>query len=222
MKHTSDPTKIAIIDDHPTFRQGLITTIEAINDTCLYKIVFEANNGEDLIRKIKEHPLPDIILLDIVMPNLDGYDTVSWLKTNYPNIKILIISMFETEEVILKMIRLNIDGYLPKSFEIEDMQLALESIIYKGVYYSDLVSEIMAEEIKGNKILQNKVSEGLSENQLTFLQLVADGSSYKQIADKMNLSPKTIEGYRDKLFKHFGVNKIAVLIKLAIEKKLVK
>lgn len=222
MKHTSGPIKIAIIDDHPTFRQGLIRTIEAINATCLYKIVFEANNGDDLIRKIKEHTLPDIILLDIVMPDRDGYDTVNWLKMNYPNIKILMISMFETEEVILKMIKLNVDGYLPKSFEIEDMQLALESIVHKGTYYSDLVSEIMAKEIKRDKVLQNKNNEGLTENQLTFLQLAADGLSYKEIADKMNLSEKTIEGYRDKLFKHFGVNKATVMIKLAIEKKLVK
>jgi DNA-binding NarL/FixJ family response regulator len=220
MKKMMTPIKIAIVDDHPAYRKGLIYLVNAVNNNYKYEILFEAKNGNDMISKIEEYSEPDIIFLDVDMPGLDGYETVNWLKEYYPAVKILVISVFEKEDVILKMIRLKVNGYLSKIIEIEEMQIALEDIVQKGSYYSDFVSRIMAEEISKKEATDSINTKELTSNLRTFIQLAATDMTYKQIAEKMHLSVKTIEGYRDKLFKLFKIRNRAALVSYANKNKL--
>ncbi|MFT3911054.1 MAG: response regulator transcription factor [Ferruginibacter sp.] len=219
--------KLAIVDDHNLFRKGIIKLINLGDVHGKYSVLFEAENGNDLIEKLDKKNLPNIILMDIDMPDMDGYQAVEWLKENYPDISILIISMFETEEAIIKMLRFGIKGYLSKDIEVEDMHKALEAISNKGFYYADSVTETMAKSfqtVSSEFSTSNNagIDIGMSENERIFLGLACTELTYSQIADKMILSPKTIENYRESLFAKFKVKNRVCLAMFAVKHGLVK
>jgi two-component system, NarL family, invasion response regulator UvrY len=225
MLNNHSKIKIAIVDDHNLFRKGLVKLISLGDRDNKFTILFEAENGIDLKEKISKKNLPDIVLMDIDMQDMDGYETVSWLKKYYPDVKILVISMFETEEAIVRMLRLGVNGYLSKDIEVEDMHTALEAIIKRGIYYSDYVAEIMAQSIQNVnsvKVQTNTIWSKLSENEREFVKLACTELTYQQIADKMKLSPKTVEGYREALFLKFGVKNRVGLAMFAVRNNLVK
>lgn len=225
MAQQQNQLKIAIVDDHNLFRKGLIKLINLGDQQNKYSILFEAENGNDMKDKITKKLLPDIILMDIDMPDMDGYEAVDWLHKYHPGINVLVVSMFEKEEAILRMLRLGVKGYLSKDIEVEDMNEALEAIANKGVYYSHLVSEVMAKSIRDHNqqqtINHGKGSE-LSENEREFIKLACTELTYQQIADQMNLSPKTIDGYREALFLRFKVKSRVSLAMYAVRNGLVK
>jgi DNA-binding NarL/FixJ family response regulator len=216
---------IAIVDDHNLFRKGLIKLINMADKDNKYNILFEAENGNELIEKLKSQT-PDIILMDIDMPDMDGHETVTWLKKFNPDISILVISMFESKEHIVRMLRLGVNGYLSKDIEVEDMHKALEEIVSRGFYYSDFVAGVMADTIKNNDlnniVVANDVWADLNEKEREFIKLACTDLTYYQIAEKMSLSPKTIDGYREALFKRFNVKNRVGLAMFAVRKGLVK
>lgn len=212
---------LAIIDDHNLFRKGLIKLINLGDTENKYTVLFEAGNGTELKEKLDKRLLPDIILMDIDMPDMDGYETVEWLRQYYPGINILVVSMFETEESIIKMLRLGVKGYLSKDIEVEDMHLALETISNKGFYYSDVVTEVMASEMQNKSGNSNNLDK-LSDNEKKFLILACTDMTYVQIAEKMFLSPKTIEGYRETLCKKLHLTTRVELALYAVKNGLVK
>ncbi|HYC29609.1 MAG TPA: response regulator transcription factor, partial [Chitinophagaceae bacterium] len=192
-----------------------------------YSVLFEAENGNDLKDKLNRKALPDIILMDIEMPDMDGYETAEWLQKHFPDINILVISMFESEESILRMLRMGVRGYLSKDIEVEDMHKALDAIANKGFYYSDFVAGIMAHTIVNNSFnkhtkSENEILKELAENEREFLKLACTDMTYQKIADKMCLSPKTIDGYREALFQKFNVRSRVGLAMYAVKHGLVK
>ncbi len=225
MNNSTKQIKLAIVDDHNLFRKGLIKLINLGDHENKYTIIFEAENGNDLQEKIGKKLLPDIILMDIDMPDKDGFEAVEWLQKYYPDVSILVISMFESEETILRMLRMKVKGYLSKDIEVEDMHMALEAIAKKGFYYSDFVSGIMANSIQNNtssKDTKVGISIEISENEREFIKLACTELTYQQIADKMNLSPKTIEGYRESLFHRYNFKNRVNLAMFAVKNGIVK
>jgi DNA-binding NarL/FixJ family response regulator len=220
--------KIGIVDDHNLFRKGLIKLINLGDKNNKYSILFEAENGADLSEKLNKKSLPDIILMDIDMPDMDGYETVSWLQKYHPGINVLVISMFESEKEIVRMMKLKVKGYLSKNIKVEDMHTALEAITDKGFYYTDAVAEIMAKELQKENTEERagsgpdiSSSINLSENERRFIKLACSELTYQQIADKMNLSVKTIEGYRESLFQKFCLKNRVSLAMFAVRNGLV-
>ncbi|MEO7534452.1 MAG: response regulator transcription factor [Ferruginibacter sp.] len=130
--------RLALVDDHVLFRKGLISLIEAANPN--FTIVLEANNGIDLRQKLTKHNTPDIILVDINMPQMDGFACVQWLHDNFRHIKVIVVSMVDQEETILRMYKLGVKAYLTKTVEPEDLRKVLKDVManYKGFYYTDL------------------------------------------------------------------------------------
>lgn len=220
--------QIAIVDDHNLFRKGLIKLINLGDKDERYSILFEASNGNELVEKINIKAKPDIILMDIDMPDMDGFEAVSWLQKFHPDINVLVISMFESEEKIVRMLRLKVKGYLSKDIKVEDVHKALEAIADKGFYYTDKVAEVMAKTIQdGNESSigepeNTSVWIGLSENEREFVKLACTELTYQQIADKMNLSVKTIEGYRENMFQRFSFKNRVSLAMFAVKHGLVK
>lgn len=225
MSKSKKAINIAIVDDHNLFRKGLIKLINMGDKEGKYNILFEAENGNELIEKLRQST-PDIILMDIDMPDMDGHETVAWLKKFNPDINILVISMFESKEHIVRMLKLGVNGYLSKDIEVEDMHKALESIASRGSYYSDFISDIMADAIKNNDFSNltdnNEVWNDLNEKEREFIKLACTDMTYIQIAEKMNMSPKTIDGYREALFKRFNLKNRVGLAMYAVRKGLVK
>jgi two-component system, NarL family, invasion response regulator UvrY len=193
---------IVLVDDHVLLRNGLAGLVRNLGHT----VIFEADNGKDLIEKLDKNAEPDIILLDIHMPEMDGYETAQWLKVNRPEINVLALSMYDNEAAIIRMLRSGAKGYILKDSDPPQLVSALTDILQKGYYYSDLVSGKLihainhAEDTNGSP-LSNKFNERETE----FLKYTCTELTYKEIADKMFVSPRTIDGYRDNLFEKLQV-----------------
>jgi len=213
--------KIAIVDDHRLFRKGLISLIEMVNQNCV--ILFEADNGLDLQTKIDKSNIPDIILMDVSMPGMDGFGSVQWLKENYPSIKILVISMIEKEETIVRMLKLGVKGYLCKDVEPEELGEALIAVANKGFYYTDFITGKLVHSLQHDHAApQEQIDiDHINNQESEFLQLACSEMTYVQIADKMSLSPKTIDGYRNSLFEKFSVKSRVGLVLFAIRNRIV-
>lgn len=221
MKTANPKLNIALVDDHNLFRKGLIKLINMGDPQHKYHILFEAENGNDLKEKMMQPPFPDIILMDIDMPDMDGYEAVDWLQRTHPSIKVLIVSMVESENAILRMLRLGVKGYLSKDIEVEDMNQALEAIASNGFYYSEMATEVLNQNLMENK-KTNGSSLYLSENEREFLKLATTEMTYHQIADRMHLSPKTIDGYREALFQKLNVKTRVTMAMYAVKHGIVQ
>jgi len=212
---------IAIADDHKLLRNGVAGLIIELG----HAVVFQADNGKDFIEKLQSNTLPDIVLMDINMPLMDGFDTTLWLKKNHPDIRVLALSMYDDENSILKMLRCGAKGYLLKDSEPEELETAIESILKKGYYHSEFVTNkiIHSVSIPNEGLSRSEdVIKSLSENEKEFLKLACTDMTYREIAEKMNLSPRTIDGYRDNLFERLGIKSRVGLAIYAIKTGLVK
>jgi two-component system, NarL family, invasion response regulator UvrY len=209
---------VAIADDHVLLRNALARLINSFGG---YSILFEADNGKDLRNKINQHQVPDIVLLDVHMPEMDGFETTQWLHKNYPFIKVLILSMLSDEKTIIKMFRLGAKGYLLKNTEPEELNLALDTVMNKNVYLSSYVSEKLVSGL--NNDVDAPVQEIiLNEKEREFLRWTCSELAYKDIADKMNLSARTIDDYRQSLFNKLKVHSRVGLVMYTIKNGIVE
>jgi two-component system invasion response regulator UvrY len=220
--NTSEAVKLALVDDHTLFRKGLIGLIEYVDPR--YRILFEAENGSDLQTKLNEDELPDIVLMDVNMPKLDGYATMQWLNDTFPKIKVLVVSMIEHEESIMKMLKLGAKGYLTKDVEPTELREALHAVMNKGYYYTDFITGKLIESIQNgegkNGSADTKIKL-INDQEMKFLQFACSELTYFEIAEKMYLSPKTIDGYRKALFEKLGIKSRVGLTLFAIKNRLV-
>jgi DNA-binding NarL/FixJ family response regulator len=186
--------------------------------------MFEADDGLEMQQQLHNAPvLPDIIVMDINMKRLDGFGAVEWLSRHFPEIRVLVVSMIESEESVLRMIKLGVKGYLGKDVEPIVMGNALESIHKNGFYYTDLITGKLVHSLRSTETKGHFSSslEDLSEREFEFLKLACTEMTYQEIAARMYLSPKTIDGYRISLFERFGVKTRVGLAIYAIRNKLV-
>jgi DNA-binding NarL/FixJ family response regulator len=212
----SPDIKIAIVDDHLLFASSLEKLIETFSG---YKVVFHAKNGLDLQEKLKTiDSNPDIILLDINMPVMNGHETIVWLSANHPNIKVLALSMDDSEDVILQMLRNGAKGYLLKDIHPEKLKEAISEVLLRGYYHSDKVSKALLNSIGDNG--ENDIPV-FKENQITFMKLACSEMTYKEIADIMCLSPKTIDGYRQELFNKLEIKNRVGLVLYALKNDII-
>ena len=219
MQHNQD-CKVALVDDHKLFRKGMV---ELINGFSGYKVIWEANHGLDCIKQLGAGELPDIILLDINMPEMDGYDTAEWLKLHQPKIKVLALSMYDHEEPIIKMLRAGAKGYILKDAEPLELKAALQELVRKGFYYSELVSGTLVNSINRGSDETSHLADTvkLNDRESDFLKLACSELTYKEIADRMCLAPRTIDGYREALFEKLQVKNRIGLVLYAIRNRLV-
>ena len=216
--------RLALVDDHKLFRKGMLSLIERVCGNCL--ISFEADNGLDLQQKINATNQPDIILMDINMPGMDGFEAVEWLNINFPLVKTLVVSMVEKEESIVKMLKLGVKGYLSKDVEPNVLGEALTAIMNKGFYYTDFITGKLVHALQngnGNNASQNGgLHESLSAREMEFLQWACSELTYNEIAAKMFLSPKTIDGYRNACFEKLHVKSRVGIAMYAVKHGLIK
>lgn len=202
---------IAIVDDHLLFAQSLETLINSFDE---YEVTFHANNGKVFIDYLQHQQPPDVVLLDINMPVMNGIETMEWLKKHKPNLKVIALSMDDSEETIIKMLRLGAKGYLLKDIHPATFKQALNDVIEKGFYYSDKVTTTLLDNIDKKQIVEDLA---LKEREVEFLKLACTEMTYKEIAGSMFLSPKTIDGYRESLFEKLEVKSRIGLVLYAIK-----
>ncbi len=214
-------TQIALVDDHTLLRNGLAALITSFEE---YAVLFEAANGKEFIDQLKTFPAPDIVLLDITMPEMNGLETAEWIKKNLPAAKILVLSVMDVDTIIISMLKRGARGYILKDSKPAVFRQALDSIRDTGFFMNDLVSHKMLNYVteKDHKINEVSLVTSLTENELTFLQLACTEITYKEIAQKMEISPRTVDNYRDELLKKLKVQSRIGLVIFAIKYGLYK
>jgi len=215
-------TTVALVDDHSLLRNSLATVINSFEE---YKVIFEADNGKDFIHQLDPKKLPEIVLLDINMPEMNGYETAEWIKTNHPSIKILVLSMLDNDGAIIRMLKSGARGYILKDSKPRHLKLVLDEIRDKGFHYNELVSSKMVNYIANEESKKNQSANSfiqLSDREITFLKLACTDKTYKEISEEMYVGARTVEGYRNDLFEKLGVTSRVGLVMYAIKNGLVK
>jgi DNA-binding NarL/FixJ family response regulator len=204
---------IAIVDDHTMFRQGISSILlesEAI------RIVFDAANGSEMKEKIATHPVPHVVLMDITMPKMNGYEATRWLKQNHPSVKVLALSMFEEDEPIIKMLKCGAGGYILKESTASDLVLAIKTIAEHDYFLNNLVTGKLIRSLQEEERTPNAGAD-LTANEIKFLELCCSELTYKEIANKMCLSVHTIDNYRDALFQKLDLKSRTGLVLYALK-----
>ncbi len=199
---------VAVVDDHTLFRSGLASLIEEFDQI---NLVFEAKNGIEFQEKLKNSPTLQVVLMDINMPIMDGYSTTKWIKMNYPAINVLALSMFEDEKAIIGMLKAGAGGYLLKESKPSELLHAIRTINEKGVYINELVSGRLLNALKQER------QPIFSDRELTFLQYCSTELTYKEIASEMNVSPRTVDNYRESLFAKLNIKSRTGLVVYGIK-----
>lgn len=212
---------IALVDDHALLRSGLASLLKDFG----YTVLFEADNGARLQEKLKTHPLPRVILMDINMPVMDGIETTLWLKQHYPQIKVLALSMLDEEGTIIAMIRNGAKGYVLKDCEPDELNTAITSVLEKDFYHSELVSRKLMQGLSNG--YEDKPAQGVrkwpfTEKELEFINHFCTELSYKEIAAKLKMSPRTVEDYSASIQEKMEVRSRIGLVLFAIRNGIVK
>jgi DNA-binding NarL/FixJ family response regulator len=210
--------KIIIVDDHTLVSQALKGLIE---DKKEFKVIAQLPNGKELQEYLSNNnELADIILMDIQMPIVNGIDATKWVKRKYPNIKVIALTMEDDEHKILEMLRSGAKGYLLKDIHPSILHLAIEETYTKGFYYTEQVSDTLlhAHEIESKPL--NTIN--LKPREEEFLKYAVQDLTYKQIAEKMFISPKTIDGYREQIYSKLGIKSRIGLVLYAFKEGLIE
>jgi len=202
MKHS-----IVIVDDHILIAKALGSIMSNFKD---FEVLYECENGRELQEKFtSEKNIPSIILLDISMPIMDGFETSKWLRETHPHVLVLALSMQDDEQSLIKMIKNGARGYLLKNVSPTELESALKTIVNNGYYYPEWASNIVIANMMGNATTQQQspssIISDLTEREKEFLKLCITEMSYKEISEKMFCSPRTIESYRNTLCEKLNI-----------------
>ena len=203
--------RVAYADDHKVVRKGIISFINKLGGIL---VDIEADNGRDLIKQIEQaREIPDICMLDINMPEMNGFDTIVELKKKWPDIKVLVLTVFDVEIYIIRMIMYGANGYLLKSCDPDEIKNAIFSIHNSGMYYSDIVTRQFF-----NSVINKEIKiPNLTGREIQVLNNCCSDLSYAQIAEKIGTTTRSVEGYRDSLFKKLNTNSRVSLSMFAVQ-----
>lgn len=210
---------LAIADDHKIFREGLKATLEDCADL---NILFEAGNGIELVKQLA-FKNPDVILMDIKMPEMDGMQATAYIQQNFSHVKVLALSMFNEDKYILDMMKAGASGYLLKNAEPQEIIDAVFMVHKKGYYFNEHLSITLVKQFMGKSTINPKGKEDmeLNERETEVLKLICQEKQNTEIADKLFLSVRTVEDYRTKLFEKTGSKNMVGLVIYAIKKGII-
>jgi len=200
---------IAIVDDHTLFRNGVAALMAEFDEL---QVIFEAENGQQMQLALAKHGQPDVILMDINMPVMDGYASTKWVKQNYPKVRVLALSMFEDDKAVIQMIKCGAGGYVLKESRPRELLEAIRAIHEKGVYINEMVSGKLL-----RSVADKDDAPDISKKELEFLRLCCSELTYKEIADQMFVSPRTVDNYREALFLKLNLKSRSGLVLYAIQ-----
>jgi DNA-binding NarL/FixJ family response regulator len=210
------PIRVLLADDHDLVRAGFRTLLREMG----LQVVAEASTGNEALRLIERYK-PDVVLMDIAMPDVNGLEATSRLTDEFPSVRVIILSMHANAEYARRALRAGAAGYLLKNSKAAELDLAIKAVIRGETYLTPAVARFIAEDyVKGS---QNKPGslERLTPRQLEILQLLVKGYTRKQIADKLTISPKTFDTYRAQLMEQLDIHDVAGLVRYAIRMGLV-
>jgi DNA-binding NarL/FixJ family response regulator len=211
MESTRHNFKIALADDHAMFNEGLTKIISGFG----YEVIFSARNGKELIDWLRPSYLPDLIILDIKMPIMDGYDTARWLQINYPEIRVMALTMTDSDLSKGMLMQRGIRGVLLKKMRASEIKRSIDSIAETGYFFPGRELASLLRPVTRLSPAANQIT--LTDKELIFLRLACKDLTYKEIANEMGISQRTVEKYRDSLFMKLQVKGRAGLVRYGIQ-----
>lgn len=210
---------VAIADDHKIFRKGVIHSMRPYTNI---RFVMEADNGEDLLQKLPDAK-PDVVLCDLKMPIKDGIDATKIITKNYPNIRVIILTMYEDERFVGHLMDCGAAGYLLKSTEPAEIKRALMDVMRTGFYLNPFVNKVLIKKNYGRQRFNPSLTSEvvLSDREKEVLTLVCMEFTASEIAPKMNISARTVEAIKDRLMERFGVKNSVGLVFYAMKNQLI-
>lgn len=204
--------KVALADDHAILRKGVAEIISKFDGMC---VTVEAGTGKELLAKLeKADSLPDVCVIDINMPEMNGYDTTAAVRSRWPQIKVLALSMYDTDLNIIRMLKAGANGYVLKDNDPEDLRNAIRGVMDHNYYHSELVNGRLLHQVQTT---DSRQINDINDREMQFLQLCCSELTYKEIAEQMYLSPRTIDGYREVLFDKLKVTSRTGLVMYAMK-----
>ncbi len=205
---------VVVVDDHNLLSQAIGGLVDGFEQ---FEVLYTCKNGQELLDKFKNPKnIPDIVLMDVNMPILNGIETTAHLHEHFPHVKVLALSIEEDESTILKMLRSGAKGYLMKDVKKFELQQALLEVMEKGFHHTNTVTKVLVDSLSGKESPQSV----LKEREIEFIKHACTEMTYKEIADVMYLSPKTIEGYRNAIFEKLNLRNRTGLVIYAIKNKI--
>lgn len=211
--------KIALVDDHILLRDALSGVISGFQHC---RVISRSDNGQTFIQQIHPALLPDLVILDINMPVMDGYETAKWIKDKYPEMNIIILTMFDSEIALIRLLQSGVKAFLRKDTHPKELEFAIESVTETGYYYSQNSSGKLANVFRNPTRNFSTFPVSLSEKEITFLKFSSSELTYKEIAKQMYISPRTVDNYRDSLFDKLQLKSRVGLAMYAIKNGIVQ
>ena len=206
--------KVALVDDHLLLRNALAGLIDSFGDC---RVIHQSGNGKEITKAITDGVIPDVVVMDLNMPEMDGFETAQWLQQNFPKIYVLMLTMFDSELSLIRLLQTGVRGFLKKDIHPSELKFAIQSVMQSGYYYSNNTTGRLVNLFKnkhdGSMPLNNMV---LSDQEVQFLRLACSDLTYKEIAQKLGLNPRTIDTLRDHLFIKLDVKSRVGLAMVAI------
>lgn len=212
-------TRVILADDHILLRDALATLINSFPQ---FSVISVAANGTEVIKAIEQGNIPGIVVLDLNMPKMDGFETAAWLKSNHPNIRVLILTMYDSEIPLIRLLKVGVRGFLKKDIHPDELKDALLAVSKNGYYYSHQTTGKLGTlfaKTNDKKISFEKAF--LNEQEITFIKNACSEMTYKEIALEMKLTPRIIDNYRDALFDKLNVRSRVGLAIYAVKNGLV-
>ena len=206
--------KIAIVDDHKLVSKAIENMI-SFNPK--FEVVMNCFNGEDFLKQLEHRKtLPEVVLMDINMPRKNGIETTIELTKKYPDLKVIALTMEDNESTIISMLKAGAKGYLLKDMSPDILFDAINIVHEKGVFYTDIVTQSLLK-IKTEEKVTLEVNNSLKDREIEFIKLACSESTYREIADQMCVSPRTVDGYRDSIFAKLNVKTRVGIVLFAIK-----
>jgi len=216
----SQQIKVAIADDHKIFRDGIKMSLR---DREFLKILWEAEDGKDLMHKMRIKQ-PDILLMDIRMPELDGINAIGLIRKEYEEVKIIVLTMYDDQEMITKMMEIGANAYLTKTTDPDEIYHAIITCMNDDFYFNDLVNKAVLLKLQHKKTVRQFYPSPtkFSEKELRILKCIAEDRTTEEISKEVFLSPRTIETIRQKMKEKVGAKTIAGLVMYGMRNKLLE
>ena len=211
--------KIILVDDHTLFRNGLKLLI---HNTPNFRVIAEASNGKEFIDLLSKEEKPDVVLLDIAMPEMDGIEAAAIALEKYPDLPIITLSMYGEEDYYFKMVSLGVKGFLLKNSDIHEVCSALESVVEGGTYFSQELLFNLVSNLRSSSLAGTEDNSMLSERELEILLLICKGFSNQEIADELFISKRTVDKHRANILSKTNCKNTANLVVYAIKNRLVE
>ena len=208
--------KIALADDHDMVRQGLESILTSFDE---FEIIYAANSGLKLFDNLA-HMKPDVVILDIVMPDMNGIQVAKKIKKDYPEVGVLILSIEVSSKYIKDAVKSQVDGYLPKNADMSILAKAIHTIAAGQPYYDESVKDFVFKYFVNDGALAVPKIDNLSQREVQVLKMISNGISNKEIGGQLFISPKTVEAHRNNILKKLNLKSTADLVKFAIAKNI--